>query len=441
VKIIAAGDGRVAAIIRKKTVPDMRYRLSAFTYLFSADRAVLAHNTLTGATAVLTEEEWALMQQTAKQPATGALLQDRGLAELTEYGFLTAENTDDYEQYRKAVTVLRLMSREMAGTKTYTILPTTACNARCVYCYEEGMPVCSMNAETADRTAEFIRKTRWEDKIKLVWFGGEPLVGSRIISRICGRLTEMNVPFRSKIVTNATLMTPELLAEAISVWRLESAQVSVDGEKAAYAARKRYADPAAHHYDGMMDAVERMLDAGIRVTLRCKYDADNLDGLKTYIDDVKARFGGRENLAFYPAMLFQAKDKENGIETYRKAQAVAAYAEECGLKGRTEKAFRLKLNLCGADSGDKSVVIAPDGRLYHCEHLPGNTSFGSIFDPETAVCSDKRADLPAGTQCRTCCFLPQCTPFYRNGCPDCFGDCRMYRQIETEEMLRHLIRS
>ena len=66
-KIIAAGDGRVAAIIRKKTVPGMRCRLSAFTYLFSADRAVLAYNTLTGAAAVLTEEERTLIQETASR--------------------------------------------------------------------------------------------------------------------------------------------------------------------------------------------------------------------------------------------------------------------------------------------------------------------------------------------------------------------------------------
>ncbi|MBQ1316464.1 MAG: hypothetical protein IIY46_03170, partial [Lachnospiraceae bacterium] len=78
-KIIAAGDGRVAAIIRKRIVHDMRYRLSAFTYLFPADRAVLAYNTLTGAAAVLTEEERTLIQETAKQPVAGALLQDRGL--------------------------------------------------------------------------------------------------------------------------------------------------------------------------------------------------------------------------------------------------------------------------------------------------------------------------------------------------------------------------
>ena len=91
------------------------------------------------------------------------------------------------------------------------------------------------------------------------------------------------------------------------------------------------------------------------------------------------------------------------------------------------------------DSGDKSVVIAPDGRLYHCEHLPGNTSYGTIFEPEAAVRSDKRADLPAGTQCRTCCFLPQCTPFYRNGCSDYFECCKEYKQIDAEEAFRRLM--
>ena len=79
---------------------------------------------------------------------------------------------------------------------------------------------------------EFIEKTRWQDTVTLLWFGGEPLAGSKIISRICRGLREKSIPFRSKIITNATLMSPELLEEAVSDWRVESAQVSVDGLRA-----------------------------------------------------------------------------------------------------------------------------------------------------------------------------------------------------------------
>ena len=194
------------------------------------------------------------------------------------------------------------------------------------------------------------------------------------------------------------------------------------------------------HYDAMMRAVGLLLERGIKVTLRCNYDAGNKDGLTEFFDDVKTRFGSPDNLSVYPAILFQAHEEEGCVDLYHEKQTMNAYLRELGLKKKdnTSKPHKLKLNLCGADSGDKSVVIAPDGRLYHCEHLPGNTAFGSVFDRQSAVCSDERAKLPADERCRTCCFLPECTPFFRNGCPDYFENCREYRQIETDDALRRL---
>ena len=594
-KVIKNGDKRVLSIIKKKTLPDKRYRLSGFKYSFSEDHVHLLHNTLTGMTVSLSEPEWEWMKHLLKEPGsitgsigseenlcleaecisagkstaggaefinadqstisvaesvnavksmTGPELMAAGLEELVRYGFFVEEGTDDYEQYELAVSILKTMSREKKGTKTYTILPTTGCNARCIYCYEEGMPVYTMSEETADRVADFIDETRWQDKVKIIWFGGEPLAGSRIISRICTRLTKKDIPFSSKIITNATLLTPELLEEAISLWHLKSAQVSVDGKRQDYEARKQFINTSAHNYDSMMNAVEMLLERGIKVNIRCNYDGGNQSGLTEFFDDIKARFGSPNNLSVYLAMLFQAHADESCVDLYRNIQELNAYLRELGLKkkDKSDKPYKLKQNHCEADSGDKSVVIAPDGRLYHCEHLPGNTAFGSIFDTKPAIRSgnraddlmpairnddgaddlkpaiisdeivpdqksvnysddraddpkpaihrgdgaddpkpaiisaeiipdhksviysddraddpklvigsddivfnhksiihsDNRASLPANEICRNCCFLPLCTPFYRNGCPDYFTYCREFKQIETDEKLRQV---
>ncbi len=418
----------------------MLYRLSGFVYPFSDGRTHLLRSTLTGMTVSLSETEWALVERASRQLVSGLELLENGLGELAENVFLVENSTSDYQQYMHVINILKLLKHEFPGTKTYTILPTTGCNARCVYCYEEGMPIHSMSEETADHVVAFIDETRWKDKIKLIWFGGEPLAGSGIISRICKGLKERDIPFRSKIITNGTLFTHELLEEAVSLWHLETVQVSVDGARRDYEARKRYVNPTVHHYDTMMDAVGRMLDKGIKVTLRCNYDADNLGGLKDFIDDLDSRFGSPENLSFYPALLFQEQAKESGIGLYRKAQELIDLVQERGLGGKNAKPFQLKLNYCAADSGDKGLTIAPDGRLYHCEHLPDNTSFGSVFDPAPVICSDKRAEFPACKECRTCCFLPECTPFYKNGCPDCSVNCRAFREIKAAADMRRLIR-
>ncbi|MBR0200362.1 MAG: radical SAM protein [Oscillospiraceae bacterium] len=439
-RILRVGDQTVVDIMQQSLLPDRDYRLSPYTFSAAGACGRLLKNMETGMILSLSDAEWSHIAPLKESTEKGTALLGAGLADCVKYGFLVESDTDDYAQYKQLRSLLQMLSAEEPGTKTYTILPTTACNARCVYCYEEGMPVLSMSKETADKVVEFIEKTRWQDTVTLLWFGGEPLAGSKIISRICRGLLEKSIPFRSKIITNATLMSPELLEEAVSDWRLESAQVSVDGLRADYEARKRYVNPAANPYDAMMDAVGRMLEKGIRVTLRCNYDGDNLEGLETFAEEVRTRFAGQDKLSLYPAMLFQAQSRESGIDLYRRIWKLNDRLRELNLAGEKKKQRALRINLCGADSDEKSVVIAPDGQLYHCEHLPGNTSFGSVYDPDPVVCSDERASLEADPTCRSCCFLPECTPFFKNGCADYFANCRAFKEIETAENLRRSMR-
>ena len=237
------------------------------------------------------------------------------------------------------------------------------------------------------------------------------------------------------------MMTPELLEEAITRWHLESAQVSVDGKREDYETRKLYMNPLQHNYDAMLRAVGAMLDRGIRVTLRCNYDEGNIDGLKYFFEEVSAHFGNPDNLTAYPAMIFQTYEDEKCIDIYRNARELLPFLEKLGLRKieKSDRSYKLKLRYCGADSGDKSVVIAPDGQLYHCEHLPGNQSFGSIFDQESSVYSDVRANLPANEGCRNCCFLPECTPFFHNACPNYNLYCYAIKEIDTDEKLRRIM--
>ena len=436
--IVKTGDPRVGRIIGQELRADKQYRLSDYTISFSDEGVHLILSTLTGVIASFSDAEWVYVMNMKDHLISGLQLKGAGFEELAQNCFFIEESQNDYTRYQFVLSVLNTMSREKKGTKTYTILPTTGCNARCVYCYEEGMPVRTMTEDTADRVVEFIDKTRWQDEIKLIWFGGEPLLASRIISRICNGLSNRNIPFRSSLVTNACLLTPLLLEEAVTLWHLKTAQVSVDGKQEDYETRKKYYNPATHHYHAMMAAVGSMLEHGIQVTLRCNYDEGNISGLKEFFDHVKTRFGTTENLSVYPAMLFQAKREASCVELYQRERTLRAYLRELGLYGKEEHAYKMKLNLCGADSGDKCTVIDPEGNLYHCEHLPGNTAFGNIFDSVSSAQSNLREDILADHGCRRCPYLPKCTPFFRSGCPDWFTYCREFRQLEAEDAFRLL---
>ena len=93
----------------------------------------------------------------------------------------------------------------------YTIFTTTACNARCFYCYEKDDPKKPMSEKTALDVSEFIAKNYNKTKesnggsvqdVTLSWFGGEPLFRKKCINIICERLKESGIPYRSSMISN-----------------------------------------------------------------------------------------------------------------------------------------------------------------------------------------------------------------------------------------------
>lgn len=435
-----SGDRRVVDILRKKHIrPDSLYRLSVYTCPYSEGQVHLFYSTLTGAAMSLTDGEWAAAGDGGRIPVFGRTLEEAGLADLVRLCLLTEQDRDDYRLYETALTVLRTLSKEKPGVKTYTILPTTGCNARCPYCYEEGLPVKTMDDAAADRTAEFIARTGQEDGVVLSWFGGEPLLAARVISRICRRLNERGISYRSRIVTNGVLLTEALADEAVSLWKLERAQVSVDGERADYEARKRYLRPVEHNYDAMLRAVGLLLERDVQVTIRCNADRENVEGMRPFWEDIGARYGTYERLSLYTEILTQKKHDESCVALHRRILELEDEAAAGGLKmGRGEEPFRLKVNCCMADSRGKSVVIGPDGTLYRCEHLSDGDAFGSMYDEDAAIGEHRMARAEPDPACRDCRFLPECTAFFRNACPDWFEYCAAFRQFDLDRRLRRM---
>ncbi|MBR2524425.1 MAG: 4Fe-4S cluster-binding domain-containing protein [Clostridiales bacterium] len=440
--ILKHDDKRVISILGHSKVDDKQvYRLSTYTYCYSSGPSHLIRSTLTGEVVSLSDAEWSLIGPETAGSVTGSAVIDNQLDDLVHRCILVKADEDDYKRYKLAVSILKTMDKSKKGVHSYTILPTTGCNARCTYCYEEGIKVSTMDEATAAGTVDFIDRTRSEGEIRITWFGGEPLAANKVISGICSGLNERGISFRSEIVTNASLLTPQLMEEAACNWHLDRAQVSVDGVRSDYEARKQFADPAAHNYDTLIDSIGMLLGSGIRTVLRCNYDQGNLEDMISFWEDIYNRYGADENLKIYASMLFQAQKDEECVVLHRRMLELKSEAIRKGfvLLERKEKTPKLKACLCMADSDGKSVVIAPTGELYHCEHLPGNTSFGSIFDGDIVIGSDPRALLEADDRCRKCPFLPECTPFRKHGCPDWFEFCDRVKAVESEYLLEGLI--
>lgn len=444
-KTIKTGDERVAKIIAKKNLSsEAEYRLSLYTYLYSENDRYLIQHTMTREVTELTPREWSAVKLLSEMPRNLDFLQDNGLTELARKRYIVETDCDDVAKYQNMCFLLKTMAKKKNGLGSYTIFPTTGCNARCVYCYEEGYAVKNMTPEIADRLVDFICETRHDDTVTLRWFGGEPLAGVHIIRHICTALQERGVPYKSSMVTNASLMTKELAHETKELWHLKKVQVSLDGAREDYTPRKNYYNPEKHNYDVVMQAIHYLADEGIKVNLRVNFDWENLDRLSGFFRDIKAEFGDMEKITMYIAPLFQVQHTDSITDLYRKMFELEDEMKKLGLTQSTKdhESVRIRVNYCMADSMDSSIVITPDGVFYNCEHLPETQTWGNIFDGVTdqAKFDELKKPLNVDEKCAKCPFLPQCTPFYKNGCPGWFEKCYEYRCLAAEYALHNLLK-
>lgn len=444
-KILKQGDSRVAKIINKNNISvEAQYRLSLFTYLYSYNGRYLIRNTISFEVIELTKSEWDAVMQLKETPASYDFIIENGLEQLAHSRYIVESDYDDIKQYNQTVFFLKTMAGTQNGLKSYVIFPTTGCNARCVYCYEEGYAVKTMTPETADRLIDFICETRYNDTVSLRWFGGEPLVGKNIIKRICTGLQERGVPYKSTMVTNATLMTKELAHEARELWHLQKVQVSLDGAKEDYTPRKNYIDPEKHNYETAIRAIHYLSDEGIKVNMRVNVDFENIKRIPDFLREIKAEFGEMKNISMYFAPLNQEKHNKRCIDLYKEIFKLNDMARSMGIiqsvKG-DHKAVRMPLNYCMADIADKNIIILPDGVFNNCEHLPEAQTWGNIFDGVTdqAKYDELCKPVEIDEKCAKCPFLPECTPFYKKGCPGWFEKCYEYHCMKTEHAMRNLL--
>ena len=360
-----------------------------------------------------------------------------GFDELIAAQFLAPEDKDECAYYQQISALARAFTRKK-GIGSYTILPTLGCNARCVYCYEEGMKPVTMTPETVEQTIRFVLDTHRQEGVQLRWFGGEPLLGEKTIDRICEAMREAEIPFRSTMTSNASLITPEIVRKMADDWRLKSIQVSMDGAEADYIPRKNY-PVYRDYYHTVMDAVSAMSEAGIVVIVRCNVDEDNWARIPRFLDELKESVVRKEKVSVYFSPLYALRTGERDIPMWEKVRDARPLIQEAGFHAADFLGFgqSFRINHCMADDG--SVVIAPDGKLYPCEHCPPESCFGDVWHGTTNEAARKefcRVDR-IRDMCRRCPFLPDCTGFA--SCPVQDAHCREVHKMMVVDALKRML--
>ena len=391
---------------------------------------------------------------------------DKEMTALVQADFLVREDRDEARRYEEILVILRRMQQKQDGYGSYTILPTTACNARCIYCYEEGMAHESMSEEVIEQTVKYIKLTRRKNRpITLRWFGGEPMVGEAAIDRICRMLREADIPYRSGMISNGSLITAEKAKKLKDDWHLSNVQITLDGREDVYAGRKRYVNFPGSPYRAVLNGIHELIKQEIQVSIRLNMEEDNLREMYALIDELEEEFAGKKGVSIYAhsifleegdtavrddAAFYDALDElGERIRVFNKTRRNPDHVvpdnpdsitveeeideEDKAKEGFYDKVGHLKRYFCMADSPVAGPVILPSGKYCACEHLNSVSVLGDIFE-EKIIGKEKHIEKNRlkDEACRKCPFLPSCTDF--SDCPVISRDCK--REMYTAELRR-----
>lgn len=395
--------------------PDAVLRPIAFTVTEEVPEGTLVHNVMTGELILLDGSE------------------DGG--ELSEYlarnWFLVPEDHDDRRLALELREVARLLLARAVAARTYTILTTTECNARCPYCYERSYRRETMDRQTASAVADLIEREAGGGKVRLRWFGGEPLCNTEPIDLVSERLSAAGIDFSSDMVTNGLLLDAEAVRKAAGPWRIRRAQITLDGTEGAYNRCKSYVNAEGSPFRRVLGNIDSLLDAGIEVRIRLNLGEDNADDLLELARILGGRFGGRGGCSAYVARLFDLASE--GVE--ERFWALRAALREAGVLEEPRLDTRPRTHQCMADS-DACLVVSPLGELGKCEHFydfePCGTVGVGIADAG-AVARWKELEGERGA-CAACALYPRCVRL--RGCPGRTRPCDEAEQTQALRLLR-----
>jgi len=388
---------------------------------------LLLYSTKNSAMALVPEEDYQCLQHGEIPPDL-----EETLAEL---GMLVH---DPVQERVDVCNMLNEINRLDTGLNVSIILGL-ACNFSCLYCYEGSMKGSrAMSATTVEQLVAFLKErysARNRQRLFLDFYGGEPLLYVQKIKNITMPLKrfveERDGKFRFSLVTNGSLLTPELVEELLPAG-LYGAKVTVDGPPDEHN-RLRPFISGRPSFDVIMKNIADCCSR-VRIGFGGNYTEENYGRIPELLDQVEKTYGLTPDklgvVQFHPVMQtgdqYANPEFTGGCVSVNEpwvADATLSVREEILRRGyRTPK---LMPSPCMIDLDD-AFVINHDGRLFKCVAMIGHDqcAAGNVLQGFTDYGQTYHLDnWRHHKKCLDCEYLPLC-----------FGGCRFAELQRTGSM-------
>lgn len=334
---------------------------------------------------------------------------------------------------------------------TAAVILGMACNFACPYCYEAGIRdrgpgVKGMAPGTIEALAAFLdaRLTPGKTQLLLDLYGGETLLYVPAIRRLAERLrplcAERGVSLRLQLVTNGSLLTPEVVDELLPLG-LAGARVTLDGPAEIHGRSRPFRDGRGS-FETILSNLKAVADR-VKVSVGSNYTEETWRDYPRLLDRLAAEglTPPRLGLVHFAPVLRMREAGCGGCASANEpwaAEAAVTLREEVLRRGY--RTARLSPSPCMIDRDD-AFTVDWDGTLYKCPGLVGRREFAAGDLWQGFAEGGEAASRPGGRsyrnyreshgvqawrrdpRCRDCTYLPLC-----------FGGCR-FQRLQAEGSL------
>jgi uncharacterized protein len=396
--------------------------LSRYNHFYPwRDGYYLAFNARSGAVALMTGDNYAMLQQLGPKLVNGSTdglsSDEQALLKQLDYGmFVHADTLDEIEHLKFEHRRIRYDD----STLGLVIAPTMACNMACVYCFEENKKG-RMSAQVMDNLLLFVEKRAPRlTTVDVSWYGGEPLLALPVIEQITQSLIKMGsenkFKYTASMITNGYLLTNDVVDKLVSL-KVGSIQVTLDGPARLHD-QKRPLKNGKNSFDTIL---KNLLYASTRISVGIRVNVDKsftVDLISELLDELE-QAGLRERVGVYfgliePSTTACSNITESCYEVsdFSKIE-IDFYARLLQRGFRIDKLPSPSMTFCMAQMVN-SFLIDPDGDFYRCFNYVGdkNKSAGNLNQP---ISFDHpnfarlfQFDPFEDETCRSCTILPVC---------------------------------
>lgn len=369
---------------------------------------------------------------------------------------ITNNDIDEFLFYKSIIVNQRAENSAMH----LTLAPTMECNFNCHYCFERHKKKGVMSDSVMDSIIKYISKYNNLKNLKVTWFGGEPLMASKQISRFYDKLKPLlsDISFSSNIITTGYHLNEENIG-ILKYAGVTSMQITLDGNKESHN-KIKFLDECDDCFSKVLDNIELTtnLYPELFILIRVNLTLNNIKDYSDLYHYVLNRFSGTK-VSIAPAFVL---DRNGGCASSTDSSEL--------ISAKDYPKYILELSKHGIDSpqirypshyfsecairNNLAISFDPQGFAYKCWEVIGNEKYSigklnmdGVLEQVNFQNLNRQlhgADPLSDPVCSKCAYLPICCggcPIQRiqnefeNGKNIC---CTYYKNHIKEFMLEHI---